>query len=463
MEKNKRSNLSKGKNLTRREFLGSTATAAAGLMIVPRHVLGGPGVKAPSDTLNIGCVGVGGQGSSDTRNVSSENVIALCDVDTMQIANFLKSRRNDPQHVEMYQNARKYQDFRIMLDKEKNIDAITVTTPDHNHAVIAMRAIKMGKHVFVQKPLTHTIKEARELTMAAKKANVVTQMGNQGHAGEGARLINEWIWDGAIGNVREVHVWTNRPIWPQGIDAPEEIPSVPSTLDWNLWLGPAPFRPYHPDYMPFRWRGWWDYGTGALGDMGAHLIDQPFWALKLRYPNTVQASSTRFTKDSYPVAEVVTYEFPARGKMPPVRLTWYDGGLMPPRPEVIEPGRKMGDDDGGVLFTGSKGILMHGTYGRHPRLVPETKMQEYKRPEKTIPRSPGIHAEWIEAIKAGKKSTTDFEYAGPLTEMMLLANIAVRMQEQNTKLQWDGEKMEFTNLPEANKYIHKDYRPGWSL
>ena len=463
MEKNKRSNLSKGKNLTRREFLGSTATAAAGLMIVPRHVLGGPGVKAPSDTLNIGCVGVGGQGSSDTRNVSSENVIALCDVDTMQIANFLKSRRNDPQHVEMYQNARKYQDFRIMLDKEKNIDAITVTTPDHNHAVIAMRAIKMGKHVFVQKPLTHTIKEARELTMAAKNANVVTQMGNQGHAGEGARLINEWIWDGAIGNVREVHVWTNRPIWPQGIDAPEEIPSVPSTLDWNLWLGPAPFRPYHPDYMPFRWRGWWDYGTGALGDMGAHLIDQPFWALKLRYPNTVQASSTRFTKDSYPVAEVVTYEFPARGKMPPVRLTWYDGGLMPPRPEVIEPGRKMGDDDGGVLFTGSKGILMHGTYGRHPRLVPETKMQEYKRPEKTIPRSPGIHAEWIEAIKAGKKSTTDFEYAGPLTEMMLLANIAVRMQEQYTKLQWNGEKMEFTNLPEANKYIHKDYRPGWSL
>jgi len=363
----------------------------------------------------------------------------------------------------MYNKAKKYQDFRIMLDKEKNIDAITVTTPDHNHAVIAMRAIKMGKHVFVQKPLTHTIKEARELTMAAKKADVVTQMGNQGHAGEGARLINEWIWDGAIGNVREVHVWTNRPIWPQGIDAPEEIPSVPSTLDWNLWLGPAPFRPYHPDYMPFRWRGWWDYGTGALGDMGAHLIDQPFWALKLGYPTTVQASSTRFTKDSYPVAEIVTYEFPARGKMPPVQLTWYDGGLMPPRPEVMEPGRKMGDDGGGVLFIGSKGILMNSTYGRHPRLVPETKMKEYKRPEKTIPRSPGIHAEWIEAIKAGKKSTTDFEYAAPLTEMMLLANIAVRMQEHYTKLQWDGEKMEFTNLPEANKYIHKDYRPGWSL
>jgi predicted dehydrogenase len=463
MKKNKKNNLSKGKKLTRREFLGSTATAAAGLMIVPRHVLGGPGVKAPSDTLNIGCVGVGGQGSWDTRSVSSENVVALCDVDTMQIADFLKSDGNDPQHVEMYNKAKKYQDFRIMLDKEKNIDAITVTTPDHTHAVIAMTAIKMGKHLFVQKPLTHTIKEARELAKAAKKAKVVTQMGNQGHSGEGARLINEWIWDGAIGNVHEVHVWTNRPIWPQGIDAPEEIPSVPSTLDWNLWLGPAPFRPYHPDYMPFRWRGWWDYGTGALGDMGAHLIDQPFWALKLGYPNTVQASSTRFTKDSYPVAEIVTYEFPARGKMPPVQLTWYDGGLMPPRPEMMEPGRKMGDDGGGVLFIGSKGILMNSTYGRHPRLVPETKMQEYKRPEKTIPRSPGIHEEWIEAIKAGKKSTTDFEYAGPLTEMMLLANIAVRMQEQYTKLEWDGEKMEFTNLPEANKYIHKDYRPGWSL
>ena len=463
MKNTKKVSQKQGKNITRRDFLGRTATAAAAFMIVPRHVLGGSGYSAPSDTLNIGCVGVGGKGSSDIRSVSSENVVALCDVDDTMMAKFLKSPRNEPQHIEMYDKANKYRDFRIMLEKEKSIDAITVTTPDHTHAVIVMMAIKMGKHVFVQKPLTHTIKEARILTKAAKKAKVVTQMGNQGHAGEGARLMNEWIWDGAIGDVREVHAWTNRPIWPQGINAPKEIPSVPSTLDWNLWLGPAPFRPYHPAYVPFSWRGWWDFGTGALGDMGAHILDHPYWALKLGHPISVQASSTQFTKDSYPVAEVVTYEFPARGKMPPVKLTWHDGGLMPPRPVELEDGRMMGDEGGGVLFIGDRGALMCSTYGRHPRIIPESKMKEYKRPEKSIPRSPGIHEEWIEAIKSGKKSTTDFEYSGPLTETMLLANLAVRTKEYNTKLLWDGEKMEVTNLPEANEFLHTEYRPGWYL
>jgi len=451
------------KTLTRRTFLGASAAAAAGLMVAPRRILGGPGYKAPSDTLNIGCVGVGGKGTSDIWSVSSENIVALCDVDDTQMAKFLKHKRNDPEHQPMYDKAKKYRDFRVMLEKEKNLDAVTVSTPDHTHAVIAMMAIKMGKHTFVQKPLTHSVKEARILAEAAAEAGVTTQMGNQGHAGEGARLINEWIWDGAIGDVRQVHVWTNRPIWPQGIEAPKEIPSVPSTLDWNLWLGPAPFRPYHPAYCPFTWRGWWDFGTGALGDMGAHLIDQPFWALKLGAPATVQASSTKFTKDSYPVAEVVTYEFPARGKMPPVTLTWYDGGLMPPRPEELEEGRMMGDEGGGVLFVGDKGMLMCSTYGKNPRLVPETKMRAYKRPEKTIPRSPGIHEEWIEAIKAGKKSTTDFSYSSALTEMMLLGNVAVLMQEHHTKLRWDSKNLEFTNLPEANQYLHREYRPGWSL
>jgi len=463
MKTTKKNSSKKSTKITRREFLGASAAAAAGMMIIPRHVLGGPGITAPSDKLNIGCVGVGGKGTSDIWSVSTENIAALCDVDDTHMADFLKHKRNDPQHQPMYDKANKYRDFRIMLEKEKNLDAITVSTPDHTHAVVAMMAIKLGKHTFVQKPLTHTIKEARLLTKAAKEAKVVTQMGNQGHAGEGARLINEWIWDGAIGDVREVHVWTNRPIWPQGIEAPKEIPSVPSTLDWNLWLGPAPFRPYHPALCHFVWRGWWDYGTGALGDMGAHLMDQPFWALKLKYPISVQASSTKYTKDSYPIAEVVTYEFPKRGKMPPVKLTWHDGGLMPPRPDDIEPGRMMGDDGGGVLFVGDKGHLMCSTYGRNPRIIPETKMQEYKRPEKTIPRSPGIHEEWIEAIKAGKKSTTDFTYSAALTETMLLANIAVLMQDKYTKLEWDGEKMEFTNLPEANQYLHKEYRQGWSL
>jgi predicted dehydrogenase len=462
--KSDKENLEKRKStLTRREFLGSTATAAAGMVIVPRHVLGGRGFQSPSDTLNIGCVGVGGKGSSDIWGVSTENIVALCDPDDTQMAGFLKNEHNKPEHQPKYDKAAKYRDFRQMLDKEKSIDAITVSTPDHTHAVVAMTAIKMKKHVFVQKPLTHTIMEARLLAQEAKKQNIVSQMGNQGHSKEGARLICEWIWDGAIGNVTDVHVWTNRPIWPQGIDAPKEIPSVPPTLDWDAWLGPAAWRPYHPAYMPFVWRGWWDFGTGAVGDMGAHLIDQPFWALKLGYPATVQASATKFTKDSYPLAEVITYQFPARGKMVPVKLIWYDGGIMPPRPAGLEDGRMMGDEGGGCLFVGDKGMLMCSTYGENPRLLPEKLMQDYKRPEKTIPRSPGITEEWIAAIKAGKKSTTDFSYSGLLTEAMLLGNVALRMKDSKIVLQWDGDKLQVTNLPEANKYIHKEYRQGWSL
>jgi len=449
--------------LTRREFIGQSAAAAAGFMIIPRHVLGGTGYKAPSDTLNIGCIGVGGQGSSDIRNVSFENIVALCDVDDRQMAGFLNSEQNLPEQKAMYEKASKYKDFRVLLDKEKNIDAVTVTIPDHNHAVIAMSAINRGKHVFVQKPLTHTIKEARLLAQAAKKAGITSQMGNQGHAGEGGRLINEWIWDGAIGNIREVHCWTNRPIWPQGIEAPKDTPSVPEELDWNLWLGPAPYRPYHPAYHPFSWRGWWDFGTGALGDMGAHILDHPFWALKLGHPKYIQACSTKFTKDSYPAAEVVTYEFPARGTMPPVTLKWYDGGIMPARPEELEDGRMMGDSGGGGLFVGDKGKLMYSTYGNNPRIIPESKMQEYQRPPKTIPRSPGIHKEWVEAIKKGEKSSTDFSYSGVLTEVMLLGNVAVRTKEHNIKLEWDGENMEFKNFPEANEFIHTEYREGWSL
>ena len=449
--------------ITRREFMGTSATVAAGLMIVPRHVLGGKGFKAPSDTLNIGCVGVMGKGHSDIASCSTENIVAVCDVDDEMMARFLKHERNTPEQQEKYYRAGKYRDFREMLEKEKDIDAVTVSTPDHTHAVIAMMAIKMGKHVFVQKPLTHTVMEARMLAEDAKKAGIVSQMGNQGHSKEGARLINEWIWDGAIGPVHEVHVWTNRPIWPQGIDAPKETPSCPPTLDWNLWIGPAPWRYFHPAYHPFSWRGWWDFGTGALGDMGAHLMDQPFWALKLGHPKTIQAASTSFTKDSYPVAEMVTYEFPARGNMPPVQLTWYDGGLMPLRPKELDSGRMMGDEGGGCLFVGKKGMLMCGTYGENPRLVPEKLMQDYKRPEKTIPRSPGIMEEWIAAIKEGKKSTTDFSYSGTLTEVMLLGNVAMRMAGAKTILEWDPVKLEFPNLPEASQYLHKEYRQGWSL
>ncbi len=457
---------SKGmRTVSRREFLGKAAAFTAAVNLVPRHVLGGNSVKTPSDTLNIACIGVGGKGTDDSFAAGSQNVVALCDVDDVKMAGFLeKAEKDRPKQAEMYHKAKKYKDFRRMLDENAGlIDAVTISIPDHTHAVAAMAALHMKKHVYCQKPLTHTIFEARQLAAEAARAGVVTQMGNQGHASEGGRLINEWIADGAIGAVREVHCWTNRPIWPQGIERPKEIPSVPPELDWNLWLGPSAWRPYHPAYCPFSWRGWWDFGTGAVGDMGAHIIDHPYWALGLEYPATVQASSTRFTEDSYPQASVVTYSFPARGEMPPVVLKWYDGGIMPPRPEELEPDRKMGGDDGGVLFVGDRGKLMCGCYGNNPRLIPESRMQEYQRPDKTIPRSPGIVEEWIAAIKAGKKSTTDFSYAGPLTETMLLGNVALRMKDTNQILEWDPVKMEIANHSEADAFMRMDYRPGWSL
>ncbi len=453
------------KGISRRSFVsGASAATAAAFTIVPRRVLGGPGYKAPSDKLNIACIGVGGKGRSDTRAAMGENIVALCDVDDTQMAKFKDTIKDDDEALAWFDKVKKYKDFRVMLEQQKDIDAITVSTPDHTHAVAAMMALKMEKHVFVQKPMTHTIHEARALAKEAAKAGVATQMGNQGHAGEGARLINEWIWDGAIGEVYEVHCWTNRPIWPQGIEAPKEKKRVPKSLDWDLWLGPAAMRPYHPAYVPFRWRGWWDFGTGAIGDMGAHIIDHPYWALKLTYPKTVSADSTQFTDDSYPVAEVITYTFPSRGLgFPEVKLTWWDGGLRPPRPVDLEPGRQIGDNGGGIVFVGTKGKLMSSVYGNNPRLIPETAMRAYDRPEKTIPRSPGIMAEWIEAAKTGKKSSTDFSYSGPLTETMLLGCLAVRVKDENTILEWDGDKGEITNLEKANEYLHMPYRDGWTL
>ncbi len=452
--------------ISRRKFLGNSVAATAAFTIVPRHVLGGAGYTPPSAKLNIAAIGVGGKGRSDIAGLRDENIVALCDVDDLKMAETLRKAKEKPEYAELsaqLDKAPKYKDFRIMLDKEKHIDAVTVSTPDHFHAVAAATAMKMGKHVFVQKPLTHFVKEARILMKIAKETNVVTQMGNQGHAGEGGRLVCEWIWDGAIGPVREVQCWTNRPVWPTGMDRPKEIPSVRPSLDWNQWLGPAPWRPYHPAYVPWSWRAWCDFGTGALGDMGAHIFDHAYWPLKLEYPNKVYASSTKFNGESWPVAEVIYYEFPARGDMPPVKLTWYDGGMMPPRPEELEPGRRMGDSDGGVLFIGDKGKLMCGCYGRNPRIIPETKMQEYKRPPKTIPRSPGIHKEWVEAIKKGTKSSTDFSYSSKLVETMMLGNIAIRFADKNIDLEWDGVKGEITNLPEADEYLIRKYRKGWSL
>jgi predicted dehydrogenase len=432
------------RQLSRRDFLGTVATATV-FTIVPRYVLGGGGHTPPSEKLNIALVGVGGKGRSNTRNLSSENIVALCDVDEKRAA----------ETFEKFPKAKKYHDFRKMLEKEgKNIDAVVVTTPDHTHAAISMAAMQTGKHVYCEKPLTHTISEARLLAKTAREAKLATQMGNSGQASEEVRLLCEWIWDGAIGPVREVHKWTDRPVdyWPQGIDRPKQTPLVPTTLDWDLWLGPAPYRPYNPAYVPFTWRGWWDFGTGALGDMGCHGFDPIFRALKLGHPISVEATSTPVFAETYPLASVVRYKFPARGDMPPVELTWYDGGLKPAIPDELEPGRKFGKR--GVIYIGDKGKMMNG------RIIPEKKMQEYEKPPKTLPRSAGHYKEWVEACKGGKPAGSNFDFAALVTEVVLLGNIALRTGE---KLYWDGPSMEITNVPEANQYLQTEYRQGWRL
>ncbi len=435
--------------LSRRNFVKS-ATAAAAFTIVPRYVLGGARIVPPSEKLNIAGIGIGGRGEGDLDDVGSENIVALCDVDKNYAGRVFKK----------YPNAKAYTDFREMLEKEKNIDAVVIATPDHTHAVITMMAIKMGKHVYCEKPLTHSVYEARMVTQAAREAKVATQMGNQGQATEEHRLLCELIWDGAIGKVSEVHSWCNRPISQRGIERPKETPPVPETLNWDLWLGPAPYRPYHPWYLPFSWRGWWDFGTGVLGDIGCHQLSPIFKALKLGYPTSVEASCSGVNTETAPLASIIRYEFPARGDLPPVSLTWYDGGLMPARPPEFEDGRRLGEADDNLLV-GEKGkILGH-------RLIPESKMQEYKKPPQTLPRSPGHHREWINACKGGEPAGSNFDVAGPLAEVVLLGNIAVRLSqklyETGVKLYYDGPNMKITNLPEANQYIKSEYRQGWTL
>jgi len=447
--------------LSRRDFISSAAAVAAFTM-VPRHVLGGPGNTPPSEKLNIAGVGIGGMGKNNIANCAGENIVALCDVDAAYAADVFKK----------YPNARKWTDFRKMLDEQKDIDAVVIATPDHLHAVIAMAAMQRGKHVYVQKPLTRSVWEARMLTEAARKYKVQTQMGNQGHSSEEVRLICEWIQDGAIGDVREVHCWTNRPVWPQGIGRPKDTPPVPSTLDWDLWVGPSPMRPYHPAYLPFNWRAWIDFGAGALGDMGCHVMDAAFWALKLKYPVSVQASHswevkemwTRFdNKETYPSAEVVHYKFPAREGMPPVKLHWYDGGILPERPEDLEPGRRI--PESGTIFVGDKGKLMCGTYSENPRIFPESKMRAYTRPAKRVRRVEGGPAghekDWISACKGGPAASSNFDYAGPFTETVVMGNLAVLNPDK--VLEWDGENMRMTNDETANSFVRPPYRDGWSL
>jgi len=450
--------------MRRRDFLKTAGAGVVGYSLLPD--IGMAWAEVPSRNaniiegrkLNIACVGIGGRGAQNLGGMAGENIVALCDV-----------QMGDEQRksAAKFPDAKVYKDYRKMLmEMDDQIDAVVVSTPDHTHFPVAMMALQMGKHTYVEKPISHTIEEARKLTEMARKKGAVTQCGNGGHAREGIRRLVEWVRADAIGDVREVHVWTYRPVkqgpyaWTQGLERPSERMPVPANLDWNLWLGPAPYRDYHSQYMPGKWRGWWDFGAGVLGDMGCHMLDAPFWALDLKYPERVEVDQEGATKESGPVHATVTYSFPARGKRPPVKVFWYENGRKPPRPEGLEEGRKL--STGGMYMVGDKGVIMdQSDYCNSPRLVPETAMRAFAKnglPEKTIPRVPSgsSHLEWIKACKGeGPKPGSNFDYSGPLTEMVLMGNLAVRM---DAPIEWDGENMVCTNLKEANDLVSKKYR-----
>jgi len=435
----------KTRGMNRRQFLGSAAAVAA-FTIVPRHVLGGARHVPPSEKLNIACIGIGGQGASDIQAVSTENIVALCDVDEVQGA---KTFAKHP-------TAKRYKDFRKMLEAEdKNIDAVTVSTPDNLHAVAAMMAIKMGKHVYCEKPLCHDIYEVRQLTETARKQGVMTQMGTQLHATGEMKSFIEWVRAGVIGKIHRVDLWSGKN-WGGGT-RPTDTPPVPPTLDWDLWLGPAPYRPYSPKYLPGEWRRWWDFGTGTLGDMGCHIIDPAVWALDLKYPTSVEAQAGPYNKETYPEYTRVTWEFPARGDLPPATVTWCDGKNEPPRPKELGEGRRM-PDQGGVYY-GEKGTILL-PHGGNPRLIPESAMKGFKPPEPSLPRGIDHYQDWIRSCKGGPKGLSNFDYAGPLAETILLGNIAALAGQ---KVLWDGPNMKVTNLPEANNWLRREYRKGWTL
>jgi Oxidoreductase family, NAD-binding Rossmann fold/Oxidoreductase family, C-terminal alpha/beta domain len=515
--------------ISRRKFLAKAATTAAAVTIVPRHVLG-RGFVPPSDKLNIAGVGVGGMGRANLINLSTQNIVALCDVDWGYAGKSLdrldteipalQKRLEEPPAAptpqqlaagappfdpakakvrlermmrlknDLLPKAKRYQDYREMLDKQKDIDAVFVATPDHMHATIALAAMDLHKHVYVQKPLCWSIAEARQLSQRAKETKVATQMGNQGHSLDDARTAVEYVQSGAIGEVREIHIWTNRPLgfWPQGVPRPEplsdpskdpahplgwsgrdvntrmaaalaaEATPAPPDLNWNLFLGVGPVVPYHPIYHPFNWRGWIDWGVGAIGDMGAHLIDHSMWALDLGFPTTIETISTPFNSASYPLATQTFYDFPARGAMPPVKLTWYDGGLLPPKPA------ELGDEElnkgGGALLVGSKGKLLHDTYGMRPRLLPKSLHDATGKPPQKLPRIANEDHEmnWVAAAKGTTPASSPFEYAARLTEVMLLGVVALRAGK---KIEYDGAAMRVTNVPAANDYRRREPRAGW--
>ncbi|MEO6443687.1 MAG: Gfo/Idh/MocA family oxidoreductase [Gemmatimonadaceae bacterium] len=441
--------------ITRRKAIEGIASGLAAFTIVPRHVLG-RGYRAPSDTLNIACLGVGGMGFNDVKGMAFENIGFLCDVDA----------RAAERAFMTWPKAKRYTDYREMLAKEgASIDAVTISTPDHHHAAAALLALRMGKHVYCQKPLARTVGEVRALKEeAAKRPKLVTQMGNQGHSMEGTRRIREYVESGAIGTVQRVEFWTNRPIWPQGIYRPTEMHNVPTTLDWDLWLGPARERPYHPAYAPFGWRGWWDFGTGAMGDMACHIMDASFWTLGLKYPSKVIPESSPLFTETAPKSSRITFEFPARNGRPAVTLVWRDGNIYPPRPADYGMERTwVPDQEGGQLWVGDAGTLFAGTYGADPQLSDPTRQAAIvaKPPAEKYPRTEGVYKEWTAAIRNGSQPGSNFAgHAGPLTEMIVLGNLAVR-SGRTIELNPDTGAVLTTGIPA--EWLLPAYRSGWSL
>lgn len=470
------------RKVSRRSFVKTIASASAVFTIVPRFALGGNGYIAPSDTVYVAGIGIGGKGTVDLKGIATHpaaKIVLLCDVDDRMTG---ESRKNFPV-------AKYYKDFRIMLDNEhKNIDAVSVSTPDHTHAVAALAAIQRGKHVYVQKPLTYSIHEARILTEAAKKYKVVTQMGNQFASADHVRKAKEIVDAGLIGEVTRVYTWTNRPVWPQGIPAPTGKHTIPKELDWDLWLGPARHTDYNPAYLPFNWRGWWNFGTGALGDMACHIMDAAFRILPIDYPSEVECSATTAWsgffeqadyRESCPASSIIHLKFPRKDGKGDILFTWMDGGLLPQRPPELLADEMLGDEDGGYLFEGTKGKLM-GNYNMSPVLIPTSRMKEDVFPKETIPRIKGAeeghYTQWVEACRKGygqMELSSPFEYAGPMTEAILMGNLALRsygMRGANgkgypgrKKLLWDARNMRITNFDEANQFVKREARKGWEL
>jgi predicted dehydrogenase len=447
--------------MKRQDFIKATAAATFGFQFIPRRVLGDGVTTPPSRKINLAAIGCGGQAASDLSNMADENIVALCDVDERRAAGMFNK----------YPQAKRYKDFRVMLEEMGDkIDAVLVGTPDHTHAVAAMAAMKHGKHVFCEKPLAHTVAEARAMSQVAAERKLITQMGNQGHSSESIRIFREFIEDGAIGNVSEIHC---------GCDAFKDVycqigniervrgerPEVPKELAWDLWLGPTQERPYNPAYLPFNWRGWSQFGGGCIGDWVCHVVDPSFWALDLDMPVSIHAETDGYDPDkdfdSYPVGTKITYEFPAKGKRGPVKLTWFDGKRSIPRPDELAEGKNVVGT--GAVIIGDKGKIMHGSHGAgEVRLIPEAAMQAYKRPEKSLPRvKAGHYRDWLDAIREGRQASSPFAYGARLSEVGLLGIIAIRMSGQ--KLQYDEKAMRFTNNEAANKFLSPQFRNGWTL